>query len=93
MGGTTGFHPPWAQDLTLAGFARIGFAGFGHEAAHAQAGRRGRIRASGGVGGGMDAAAVARFDAGHAALPAARFPDEPLRVPHRVFAIWGVRPD
>ncbi len=93
MGGTTGFYPQWAQDLALAGFARIGFAGFDHEALYTHADWRGRIRASGGVGGGMDAAAVARFDAEHAALLAARFPDDPLRVPHRVFAIWGFRPD
>lgn len=91
MGRTTGFYPQWATDLSLARFGRLAFAGFDHEAAYARADWLGRIRASGGVGGGMDAAAVARFDAEHAALLDARFPAEPLSVPHRVFAIWGWR--
>lgn len=91
LGRTTGFYPQWASDLSLAGFARLAFAGFDHEAVYARADWLGRIRASGGVGGAMAAEAVARFDAEHAALLDARFPVEPLTVPHRVFAIWGWR--
>jgi SAM-dependent methyltransferase len=92
MGRGTGFYPAWAGDLTLAGFGGLGFAGFDHEAVYPRADWRGRIRASAGVGGAMDGAAVARFDTELAALLDARFPEEPLRVPHRVFAIWGVKP-
>jgi SAM-dependent methyltransferase len=91
MGRTTGFYPQWAADMTTAGFARLAFAGFDHDAVYSRADWLGRIRASGGVGGGMEADAVARFDAEHAALLDARFPAEPLTVPHRVFAIWGWR--
>lgn len=89
MGRTTGFYPQWATDLTLAGFTGLAFAGFDHDAVYPRTDWLGRIRASGGVGGGLDAASVARFDAEHAALLDARFPAEPLTVPHRVFAIWG----
>lgn len=92
MGRSTGFYPGWANDLFLAGFERLGFAGFDHEASYPRAAWRGRIRASAGVGGAMDRDAVARFDAELAALLDARFPGEPLVVPHRVFAIWAFRP-
>jgi SAM-dependent methyltransferase len=89
MGRTTGFHPQWANDLSLAGFADLAFAGFDHAAVYPREDWRGRIRASAGIGGALDGAAVARFDAELAALLDARFPSEPLTVPHRVFAIWG----
>jgi SAM-dependent methyltransferase len=92
MARTTGFYPAWAADLALSGFDSLEFAGFDHEAAYSHADWRGRIRASAGVGGALAGPAVERFDAEHAALLAARFPAEPLRVPHRVFAIWGRRP-
>jgi hypothetical protein len=92
MGRGSGFYPAWATDLALAGFTGIRFAGFDHVALYAREDWRGRIRASAGVGGALPAEAVARFDAELAALLEARFPEEPLRVPHRVFAIWGTRP-
>ena len=92
MGRGTGFYPAWATDLSLAGFTGLAFAGFDHDAVYPRADWRGRIRASAGVGVAMDAEAVARFDAELAALLDARFPEEPLRVPHRVFAIWARRP-
>ncbi len=91
MGRTTGFYPQWGNDLSLARFTRLAFAGFDHEAVYARADWLGRIRASGGIGGGLEPKAVARFDTEHAALLDARFPAEPLTVPHRVFAIWGWR--
>lgn len=85
----TGFHPAWAADLALGGFTGIAFLGFDHAAAYTHADWRGRVRASAGIGGTLDAAGVAGFDAAHARLLADRFPQEPLTVPHRVFAIWG----
>ena len=87
----TGFYPGWAADLELAGFARLAFAGFDHDALYPRADWLGRIRASAGVGGALDAGAVARFEAELAVLLAARFLAEPLVVPHRVFAIWAFR--
>jgi SAM-dependent methyltransferase len=91
MGRGTGFYPAWASDLSLAGFTNLGFAGFDQDAVYSRQDWRGRVRASAGVGGGLDAAAVARFDAELAALLDARFPTDPLVVPHRIFAIWGRR--
>jgi SAM-dependent methyltransferase len=92
MGRGTGFYPAWANDLGMAGFADLAFAGFDHEALYPRADWLGRVRASAGIGAALDAPAVARFDAELAALLDARFPEEPLSVPHRVFAIWGRRP-
>ena len=91
MGRGTGFYPAWAGDLMLAGFRGLGFGGFDHEALYPHADWRGRVRASAGIGGAMDADAVARFDAELEAMLEARFGEEPLRVPHRVFGIWGFR--
>ena len=92
MGRGSGFYPAWATDLAMAGFRDIGFAGFDHDALYDRTDWRGRIRASAGIGGALGGAAVARFDAELAVLLDARFPADPLVVPHRVFAIWGRRP-
>jgi SAM-dependent methyltransferase len=92
MGRGTGFYPGWAGDMALAGLERLAFAGFDHDTLYSRADWRGRIRASAGVGGALDDPAVARFDAELGALLDARFPGEPLRVPHRIFAIWAFKP-
>jgi SAM-dependent methyltransferase len=89
MGRGSGMYPAWSDDLRLAGFTGLAFAGFDHETVYSHEDWRGRIRASNGVGAAMTPDAVARFDAEHAALLKTRFPEDPLRVPHRVFAIWG----
>jgi hypothetical protein len=89
MGRGTGFYPAWATDLSLAGFWDLGFGGFDHATQYSREDWRGRIRASAGIGGAMEDAAVARFDAELAAMLDQRFPPGPLVVPHRVFAIWG----
>lgn len=89
MHGGTGLYPDWLTDLAEAGFEDIESFTFdvaqpyGHEA------WRGRIRASAGVGASLDPDAVDRFDADLAALLAADFPDDPLSVPHRIFAAFG----
>ncbi|WP_270939448.1 class I SAM-dependent methyltransferase, partial [Falsiroseomonas oryzae] len=75
LGRGSGMYPAWADDLRLAGFADLAFAGFDHEAVYAHAAWRGRVRASAGIGGALGPGAVARFDAELAALLAARFPD------------------
>ncbi|NGM21170.1 class I SAM-dependent methyltransferase [Roseomonas stagni] len=91
MGRGTGFYPAWAGDLSLAGFRDIGFAGFDHDALYSREDWRGRVRASAGVGGALGGDAVARFDAELATLLDQRFGQDPLVVPHRIFAIWGTR--
>ncbi len=54
---------------------------------------RGRIRTSNGVGsGGMTDQQVEDFDRAHAALLEAEFPDEPLLIKHRVWAVITRKP-
>ncbi len=92
MGRGTGFYPAWAGDLSLGGFGGLSFFGFDHEARYTHEDWRGRIRASAGVGGALGGEAVARFDAELAQMLASRFPEDPLTVLHRVFAIYGRAP-
>jgi hypothetical protein len=35
---------------------------------------------------------VAAFDIDHSRILQERFPDEPLQIPHRVFAVFGRKP-
>jgi len=59
---------------------------YGHEA------WRGRIRASAGVAASLSPHAVSRFDTDLQQLLTARFPNDPLAVPHRVFALIARAP-
>ena len=89
LAGGNGIYGRWFADLSGGGFA--GLESFRLDVAqpYTHDDWRGRIRASAGVAASLDKDAVARFDAEHAALLAEKFPEEPLRVPHRVFALLG----
>lgn len=87
FGGGNGCHPEWLPGLGAAGFSDIETFSFDHAAPYSHEGWRGRIRASAGVAATLSVAEVQRFDAELAAILQARFPREPLAVPHRVFAI------
>ncbi len=88
--GGTGLYPAWLTDLASAGFTALETASFDVLQPYTHAAWRGRIRASAGVAASLDAEATARFDADLAALLARDFPDDPLEVPHRVWAATGV---
>ncbi|MDX1540846.1 MAG: methyltransferase domain-containing protein, partial [Geminicoccaceae bacterium] len=87
--GGTGLHPAWLADLALAGFKDLETFSFDLDVPYRHDAWRGRIRASAGVGASLDEAAVRRFDDEHGAMLADRFPDEPLAVPHRCWAVHG----
>jgi SAM-dependent methyltransferase len=89
MGGGCGIHWRWFADLSAGGFLALESFSFDVDQPYSPEAWRGRIRASAGVAATLDAAAVQRFDAEHAALIAERFPEEPLKAPHRVFALIG----
>lgn len=90
--GGTGCHPAWLADLVAADFRDLETFSFDLVVPYSHAAWRGRIRASAGVAASLDADAVRRFDAEHAALLRARFPHEPVGVPHRVWTVIGRRP-
>lgn len=87
FGGGAGIYPQWFRDVAEAGFAEIESFTYDEPAIYDHASWRGRVRASAPIGGNLPADDVARFDADLAAALASRFPDEPLLVPHRVFAL------
>ncbi len=82
-------YPPWYLDLRAGGFGGIESSSFELDVPYSHEARRGRIRASAGVGASLPPEEVARFDAAHAALLARDFTADPLAVPHRCWAVWG----
>ena len=88
LGRGNGVYGMWLADMSGAGLCGIETASFDVDQPYTHEGWRGRIRASAGIKGSLDAEAVARFDADLAQLLAARWPEETLAVPHRVW--WAV---
>ena len=91
MAGGSGLHPRWFADLEQAGFQDIESFTFDLAVPYTHEAWIGRIRASAGVGASLPPDAVARFDADHKALLERDFPEEVLRIPHRVFVVWARR--
>lgn len=90
--GGNGFHPECALDAAIAGFGDLETFSFDLAVPYEHDGWRGRIRASAGVAASLAPDAVAAFDAEHASLLAADFPDQPLAVPHRVWVLTARAP-
>ena len=88
----TGIHPFWFADLSAAGFCEIESFSFDVSVPYTHEGWLGRIRASAGVAASLSADTVERFNTEHREQLARDFPDEPLQVPHRVFAVYGRLP-
>ena len=88
----TGLHGNNLADLSLAGFRDIETFSFDLAIAYTHEGWRGRIRASAGIGASLPKDKIGRFDREHAALLAERFPEEPLQVPHRLWAALATKP-
>jgi ubiquinone/menaquinone biosynthesis C-methylase UbiE len=91
MEGGTGIHPAWLADVAIAGFSGIETFSFDVGIPYTHEGWRGRIRASAGVAAALPAVRVAQFDADLADLLANEFPEDPLIVPHRVWALVATR--
>ncbi|MDO6385039.1 class I SAM-dependent methyltransferase [Uliginosibacterium sp. 31-12] len=87
-----GVHYKELADLTGAGFHALQSFTYDEDVLYSHAGWRGRIRASAGVAASLSPEAVHRFDTVHAAMLTTRSPAEPLRIPHRVFALIGRMP-
>ena len=92
FGGRSGIYPLWPGDLSGAGFKNIETFSFDIDATYSHEAWRGRVRASAGVGASLSPEGVAAFDEELCTMLAARFPDDPMRVPHRVFAAFATAP-
>jgi SAM-dependent methyltransferase len=93
FGHGVGLYPQWFRDVAEAGFTGLESFSFDVSTPYTHEAWRGRLRASARVGASLPPDAVARFDAALAALLAGRFPQDPLSIPHRVFALLATRPE
>jgi hypothetical protein len=78
--------------MAVAGFKGIETFSFDLDAVYTHEAWRGRVRASAGVGASLSPEGVAVFDDELRAMLAERWPEDPMRVMHRVFAAIGVAP-
>ena len=92
LGGGRGIYPDWPRDMAVAGFQSIETFSFDIDAIYTHEAWRGRIRASAGVGASLTPDAVTAFDDELRMMLAERWPSDPMRVQHRVFAAIGVAP-
>lgn len=90
--GGAGLHPKWLADLAIAGFRSIETFSFDKDLAFDHAHWRGRLRTCAGVGATLAPPAVKAFDADLGAVLKARFPEEPMHVPHRIWAVTACKP-
>jgi SAM-dependent methyltransferase len=90
--GGDGVHSWEFADFGNAGFVDIESFSFDVAVPYSREGWLGRIRASSGVAASLPSDAVERFNTAHAEMLARHFPDEPLRIPHRVFVTWARAP-
>lgn len=91
FGGLDGLKPGFVGDLRRAGFAGIESFSVDVAIPYSRDAWRGRLRASAAVSGSLPPEKVAAADAELAAMLARDFPDEPIAVPHCVFAVWGTK--
>jgi SAM-dependent methyltransferase len=91
-GHNVGLYPEWFRDAKNAGFVRLESFSFDVDVSYTHERWRGRVRASAKVGGSLPRDKVARFDETFAKLLSERFPQDPLSIPHRVFALFATRP-
>lgn len=92
LAGSVGIYPRYPRNVATAGFTEIETFSFDVMTPYTHEAWRGRIRASAGVGGTLDPAGVAAFDAEFAALLKDRFPQDPMGVHHRTFALIARAP-
>ncbi len=91
-GGGTGVYPRWFADVAGAGFRDLQSRTADPPALYTHDAWRGRIRASAGIAASLEPEAVARFDRELAELLRVEFPQDPVEVPHRVFALVAKKP-
>ncbi|WP_189930727.1 class I SAM-dependent methyltransferase [Streptomyces sulfonofaciens] len=91
LAGGTGIHAEWTLDILRAGFGGLETFSFDVEVPFTHEAWRGRMRSCNGVGASLPEAGVAAYDSDLARLLDERFPEEPLMVPHRIWALVARR--
>jgi len=87
-----GLYPRWLTDLQIAGFRGIETFSFDVTESYSHEAWVGRVRASAPIAGTLDADAVRASSEELTAMLDDRFAEEPLAVPHRVWAVTATRP-
>ncbi|MGQ0507479.1 MAG: class I SAM-dependent methyltransferase [Myxococcaceae bacterium] len=87
LSGGTGLYPAWLADVAGAGLHNIETFSFDVAVPYSHEAWRGRMRASASVGASLSPDSIARFDADLGKLLQERFPEDPVMVPHRVWAV------
>lgn len=87
--GGNGFYGQWAEHLYLAGFIGLESFSFDLNLLYSPDNWRGRIRASSAVAASLAPEQVKKFDEEHQKILERDFPENPLHIPHRVFALIG----
>lgn len=85
--------PFWVDDLIAAGFRNVECFSYEDTLPFSHFAFRGRVRSSWAVGPTMSAERVAEFDREMGSILERRFPNQPMMVPHRVFAVTAVARD
>ncbi len=87
-----GLYPEWLTDLRAAGFTAIETFSFDLDVPYSREAWIGRVRASAPVAGTLDSDAVKACSAELASVLRERFPQDPLAVPHRAWAVTARAP-
>ncbi|OWO79323.1 SAM-dependent methyltransferase [Photorhabdus luminescens] len=87
MSGGSGIYPRWLEDLAKSGFVGMETFSFDLDIPYTHEHWCGRIRASAGVSASLNKESVHKFDKEHQKLLAKNFPQDPLLIPHRVWAV------
>jgi SAM-dependent methyltransferase len=82
-----GLYPQWLVDLQTAGFTGIETFSFDVRVSYSHEAWAGRVRASAPIAGTLDADGVQACSTQLTAMLRERFAEEPLAVPHRVWAV------
>ena len=91
LAGGNGFHPYSLAQLHAAGVRDLESFSYDVDTRYTPEAWRGRIRASVGVAASLSPDQVAAFDAEHAQVLSASFPQDMLIAPHRVFVVVGTK--
>jgi SAM-dependent methyltransferase len=87
-----GLYPRWLIDLQTAGFTGIETFSFDVPVSYSREAWVGRVRASAPIAGTLDPDGVTACSQELTAMLHERFPEEPLMVPHRVWAVTARAP-
>ncbi len=92
LDGSTGIHDEWLTDVRRAGFVEVETFSFDLDVPYSHEGWRGRVRASSGVGASLRVGKAQRFDESLRVMLAEDFPQQPLQIPHCVWALVCRKP-